>query len=160
MKHRTANGLLGLFSATTLGLAAATTAEFPVVPTLPTPAKPDGKEADMCKPAHMFKIDWMSIGGKFGPEYGIGHYVGETVEAPVITLKSCIGKRSLGFDLLPTGAEPYEFQGQVIPGYRGAAANPKGNGPKPEGWYPGKQYDDDIAYAKDVRSNLGEYYPE
>lgn len=54
MKHRTANGLLDLFTATTLGLSAATASEFPVVPTLPTPAKPDGKEADMSKPVQVF----------------------------------------------------------------------------------------------------------
>ena len=108
----------------------------------------------------VFKNDWMSIGGKFGPEYGIGHYVGEAVEAPVMTLKSCIGNRSLGWDLLPPGTEPYEFQGKMVPGYRGTPENPKGNGQKVEGaWYAGKQYDDDTEYAKSVLAQLNEYYP-
>jgi len=222
-RHITTQGLCTFFAATAFCLTSATAADLPVVPTLPTPAKPDGKEADMSKPVQVyillgqsnmvgmgevggdetgslkdiiktknkfnylldeagnwsarkdvrnvrvmlgrkgvmkvFKNDWLSIGGKFGPEFGIGPYLGEAVEAPVMLLKSCIGNRSLGYDLLPPGTEPYEFQGQVIPGYRGTAANPKGNGPKPEGWYPGKQYDDDIEYAKDVLSKLGEYYP-
>ena len=49
-----------------------------------------------------------------GPEFGIGHPLGNAVEAPVMILKSCIGNRSLGWDLLPPGSERYEFvvQGQ------------------------------------------------
>jgi hypothetical protein len=108
----------------------------------------------------VFKNDWMSIGGKFGPEFGIGHFLGEAIEAPVMTLKSCIGNRSLGWDLLPPGTVPYEFQGKMVPGYRGTPDNPKGNGQKVAGaWYAGKQYDDDTEYAKSVLANLGEYYP-
>jgi hypothetical protein len=108
----------------------------------------------------VFKNDWMSIGGKFGPEFGIGHFLGEAIEAPVMTLKSCIGNRSLGWDLLPPGTVPYEFQGKMVPGYRGTPENPKGNGQKVEGaWYAGKQYDDDTEYAKSVLAQLNQYYP-
>ena len=108
----------------------------------------------------VFKNDWMSIGGKFGPEFGIGHFLGEAIEAPVMTLKSCIGNRSLGWDLLPPGTVPYEFQGKMVPGYRGTPDNPKGNGQKVAGaWYAGKQYDDDTEYAKSVLAQLNQYYP-
>ena len=116
----------------------------------------------------VFNNEWMTIKGSIGPEFGIGHYLGHATEAPVMLLKSCIGNRSLGWDLMPPGTEPYEFDGdmtgylpgKVVPGYRGTPENPKGNGEKVEGaWYAGKQYDEDTDYAKAVLANLGEYYP-
>jgi len=56
--------------------------------------------------------EWMTINaGTIGPEYGIGHPVGNAVDAPVMILKSCIGNRSLGWDLLPPGSERYEVAG-------------------------------------------------
>jgi hypothetical protein len=90
-----------------------------------------------------FVNDWLTAEGlnTIGPELGIGHYVGHVVDEPVMLLKSCIGNRSLGFDLLPPGTEPYEFGGKTYPGYRGTAEKPKGTGEIPEGWYAGKQYD-------------------
>lgn len=106
--------------------------------------------------------DWMTINGlrNVGPEIGIGHYVGNELDAPVLILKSCIGNRSLGWDLLPPGSEPYEFGGKMLPGYRGTPDNPKGNGEKPDaGWYAGKQYDDDTDSAKQVLESLDKYYP-
>ena len=58
----------------------------------------------------LFNNEWLTIKGKtIGPEIGIGHFVGEAVEAPVMILKSCIGNRSLGWDLLPPGSKGYEF---------------------------------------------------
>lgn len=90
-----------------------------------------------------------------GPEFGVMHFVGDFIDAPVMILKSCIGNRSLGWDLLPPGSEPYDGQ----PGYRGTRDNLKGNGEKPQGWYAGKQYDDDVEYAKTVLSDLNTYYP-
>lgn len=107
------------------------------------------------------KNEWMTISGKFvGPEIGIGHHVGEALDAPVLILKSCIGNRALGWDLLPPGSAPYEHNGKTYPGYRGTEANPKGNGEKPNaGWYAGKQYDDDTDGAKQVLKNLDKYYP-
>lgn len=105
--------------------------------------------------------EWMKVGGKnLGPEYAIGHGLGNAIDAPVMILKSCIGNRSLGWDLLPPGSEPYEFGGKTIPGYRGTPENPKGNGEKVEGqWYAGKQYDDDIGDAKKALAALGDHYP-
>jgi len=110
------------------------------------------------KPQHN---DWMSISNrnKLGPEYGIGHCLGNSIDAPVMILKSCIGNRSLGWDLLPPGTEPYEFEGNMNPGYRGTKGDPKGNGEKVAEWYAGKQYDDDVEGAKQVLADLESHYP-
>ena len=110
----------------------------------------------------LFNNEWMSVKGSktIGPEFGIGHRLGNALGAPVMILKSCIGNRSLGWDLLPPGSEPYEFDGKMVPGYRGTPENPKGNGEKVEGaWYAGKQYDDDTENAKKVITGLETYYP-
>jgi hypothetical protein len=58
----------------------------------------------------LFNNEWMTIkGGNIGPEIGIGHYVGHVTDAPVMILKSCIGNRALGWDLLPPDGEGFEF---------------------------------------------------
>eukprot|EP00984_Skeletonema_dohrnii_P002523 scaffold874_cov126-Skeletonema_dohrnii-CCMP3373.AAC.2 len=50
-----------------------------------------------------------------GPEIGIGHYMGQaTSDEPVLLLKSCIGNRALGWDLLPPGSKGYEFTDSEI----------------------------------------------
>jgi len=120
--------------------------------------------------------EWMVVKtGTIGPEFGIGHAVGNAVDAPVMILKSCIGNRGLGWDLLPPGSERYEFQGRVHAAYRerpdswpvdpqkGTATAPPPwldkNG-KPIEWYAGKQYDDDTADAKKVLADLAKHYPE
>ena len=76
-------------------------------------------------------------------------------------LKSCIGNRSLGWDLLPPGIEAYEHGGKLHPGYRGTPDNPKGDtgGDMSKGWYAGCQYDGDVASAKHVLENLDKFYP-
>ena len=124
----------------------------------------------------LFNNEWMTVSGKnLGPEYGIGHVVGNAVDAPVMILKSCIGNRSLGWDLLPPGSERFEFEGKVYAGYKdrpdswevdkakGIATEPgpwlDKNG-KPIDWYAGKQYDDDTANAKKVLAELSKYYPD
>ena len=105
-----------------------------------------------------------------GPEFGIAQNVRQTTDAPVMILKSCIGNRSLGWDLLPPGSEGYEFADQdkktgkkVTYTYAGYKQSPmkweKGAKPEPTSWYAGKQYDDDVANAKQVLSDLGKYYP-
>jgi len=121
--------------------------------------------------SRQFNNEWMTIkGGKIGPEIGIGHYLGEAVDAPVMILKSCIGNRSLGWDILPPGSERYEFEetdrrsGEtktyVYAGYKDSPAKwEKDTEPKPIGWYAGIQYDGDVARAKAVLDNLEKYYP-
>jgi len=108
-----------------------------------------------------FNNEWMTIkGGTIGPEIGIGHYVGHAVDAPVMILKSCIGNRSLGWDLLPPGSERFEYEGKVYAGYKDSPDSwDKGTEPKPIGWYAGMQYDGDVANAKKVLAELDKYYP-
>ena len=113
-----------------------------------------------------FNNEWMTIkGGRIGPEIGIGHHVGNAVAAPVMILKSCIGNRALGWDLLPPGGESFEFTDKkgvtwVHPGYKGSPERwKKGTEPKKIKWYAGMQYDGDIARAKKVLAELDKYYP-
>ena len=115
----------------------------------------------------LFNNEWLTIkGGKIGPEVGIGHHLGEATDAPVLILKSCIGNRALGWDLLPPGGEGFEFTDSkgvtwVHPGYKGSPEKwQKGTEPKPIKWYAGMQYDGDIARAKKVLTELTKYYPE
>ena len=112
-------------------------------------------------PAKDKRTGWMTIQGNIGPEIGIGHHIGHVTDAPVLILKSCIGNRSLGWDLLPPGSEPYEHGGKEQPGYRGTPDEPGGDtgGDMSKGWYAGCQYDGDIAAAKKVLENLDKYYP-
>lgn len=114
----------------------------------------------------LFNNEWMTIkSGKIGPEIGIGHHVGNATEAPVLILKSCIGNRALGWDLLPPGGEGFEFtdsKGEtwVHPGYKGSPERwKKGTEPKKIKWYAGMQYDGDIARARKVLQELDTYYP-
>jgi len=113
----------------------------------------------------VFNNEWMTIKGRaVGPEIGIGYHLGNAIDAPVLILKSCIGNRSLGWDLLPPGSPGFEFEdkGKV---YRYAAYKEsplrweKGTEPKPITWYAGMQYDGDIARAKKVLAELDKYYP-
>ena len=113
-----------------------------------------------------FNNEWMTIkGGGVGPEIGIGHHVGHVTDAPVMVLKSCIGNRALGWDLLPPGSESFEFTDSkqvtwVHPGYKGSPERwVKGTDPKKINWYAGMQYDGDTARAKKVLSELDKYYP-
>jgi len=102
-------------------------------------------------------------------ELGIGHCLGDAIAAPVMILKSCIGNRSLGWDLLPPGSERFEAevtdkQGnkttKVFAGYKDSPDSwVKGTEPVKIGWYAGKQYDDDTANAKAVLSELDKHYP-
>jgi hypothetical protein len=112
-----------------------------------------------------FNNEWLTVrGGKIGPELGIGHVLGDAIDGPVMVLKSCIGNRSLGWDLLPPGSQSYEFEDKgkvyVYAGYRESPDRwERGTEPKKIGWYAGMQYDGDIANAKTVLDNLAKYYP-
>ena len=110
-----------------------------------------------------------------GVEFGIGHVVGNALDAPVMILKSCIGNRALGWHLLPPGSARFEEGDKVYAGYRDAPDSwAKGTEPtppvikegtvtlkgdQPAGWYAGKQYDDDTADAKKVLADLDKHYP-
>jgi len=118
----------------------------------------------------VFNNEWMTVKGRtIGPELGIGHYVGHVTDAPVMILKSCIGNRSLGWDLLPPGSERYEAevtdkQGnkvtKVFAGYKDSPDSwVKGTEPQNITWYAGMQYDGDVANAKKVLAELDKYYP-
>ena len=92
----------------------------------------------------LFHNEWMTIkGGNIGPEIGLGHHVGHATDAPVLILKSCIGNRALGWDLLPPGSEGFEFTDAagvtwVHPGYKGSPERwEKGTEPEKIGWYAG-----------------------
>lgn len=120
--------------------------------------------------------DWLKVGkGKIGVEHGFGKIIGDATEEPVLILKSCIGNRALGWDLLPPGSERFEHEGKVYAGYKekpdtwpaepgkGKDTPPPAqwldkNG-KPIEWYAGKQYDDDVANAKTVLAELDKYFP-
>lgn len=128
--------------------------------------------------------EWMTVaGGKLGPEYGIGHSLGQAIDAPVMILKCCIGNRALGWDLLPPGSERSEFvttekggveRKLVYAGYKdkpefwpmdpamGLKTEPAPwldkNG-KPIDWYAGKQWDFDIGDAKRALADLDRHYP-
>ncbi len=110
--------------------------------------------------------DWLTIsGGKIGIEIGIGHQLGHAIEAPILILKSSIGNRSLGWDLLPPGSPSYEFtdpkDGKTYI-YAGYGQTPsrweKGTEPKPIGWTAGVQFAGDVARARDVLNDIGKYY--
>jgi len=109
----------------------------------------------------VFNNEWMTIKGKnIGPEIGIGQHLGNLLKEPVLILKSCIGNRSLGWDLLPPGSEQFEQGGKIYAGYKDSPGSwAKGTEPKAIGWYAGKQYDDDTANAKKVLKDLKKYYP-
>ncbi|WP_395716541.1 sialate O-acetylesterase [Prosthecobacter sp.] len=130
--------------------------------------------------------EWMTVKTckTIGPEFGIAKKVGDAVEEPVLMLKSCIGNRSLGWDLLPPGSERYEFvlkdktgaeKPMIYAGYKdrpdsweldkalGLKTEPgpwvdKKTG-KPIDWYAGKQWDDDTSHAKTVLAELDKHYP-
>ena len=101
---------------------------------------------------------------KIGPEYGIGNALGNAVDAPVLILKSCIGNRSLGWDLLPPGSQQYQYNdGSTQWTYAGYGDSPNrwetGTTPVPITWKAGVQYDGDIRNAKTVLNNLSTYFP-
>ncbi len=132
----------------------------------------DGRNGAM----QIFNDEFLKAGnGKtMGPEYGIGNPLGDALEQPVMLLKSCIGNRSLGWDLLPPGSGRTLFEGKVYAGYKdrpdswtadaakGTSTEPPpwvDKSGKPIEWYAGKQYDDDVANAKKILAELPKHYP-
>ncbi len=105
--------------------------------------------------------EWLTVKGKtIGPEVAFGCIMGQALDEPVLVLKSCIGNRSLGWDLLPPGSERFTVNGTTYAGYKDTPSSWVEGQPKKEvAWYAGKQYDDDVGNAKKVLSELGKYYP-
>lgn len=105
-------------------------------------------------PWKLYNNEWMTVSGNtIGTELGLGHALGNAIDAPVMILKSCIGNRALSWDLLPPGAEGYAGTGET-------PRKPKPvNNPKTD-WYAGLQYDGDVNAAQDVLADLKTYYPE
>ena len=118
----------------------------------------------------VYNNEWMSVGSDdntIGPEYGIGHALGNAVDAPVMVLKSCIGNRSLGWDLLPPGSERFQYNdgttNWTYAGYgdydnRWSDADPY-DPTDAGGWRAGVQYDGDVRNAKTVLADLDTYFP-
>ena len=107
-------------------------------------------------------------GRSIGPELGFGHVMGELFDAPVLILKSCIGNRSLGWDLLPPGSERFEAEvtergAKVKKTFAGYQDTPdawvEGQPKKEVNWYAGKQYDDDMTNAKACLADLANTCP-
>jgi hypothetical protein len=111
--------------------------------------------------------DWMTAengngSGKIGPEIGIGNYLGQAIDAPVLILKACVGNRALGWDLLPpsavgTGAGGKSYQGDSQSSDRKVSEEVKA---KNGGWYAGLQYDQDVGAAQTALKDLATYYPD
>ena len=118
--------------------------------------------------------EWMTPGAKdlgshatIGPEYGIAN--GVTDEDNVMLLKSCIGNRALGWDLLPPGTQQHDFVDSknvtsTYAGYGDCPSHwPKGTQPSGTGkncpWYAGTQWDGDTNNAQHVLDNIGDFYP-
>lgn len=105
-----------------------------------------------------------TIKSTIGPELGIGNEIGNATDGPVMILKSCIGNRALGWDLLPPGSSEFDYNdGKTEWTYAGYHESPekwvKGTTPKPVNWVAGEQYDGDTARAQHILDNLDTYYP-
>ena len=99
-------------------------------------------------------------GKAIGPEVGFGYVLGQALDEPVLVLKSCIGNRSLGWDLLPPGSKSFVFEGKTYAGYKETPDSwAEGEPKKVVNWYAGKQYDDDLANAKAALKDIAKIYP-
>ena len=122
----------------------------------------------------VMRNDWLTVsGGKVGIEIGIGHHLGNALDEPVLILKSSIGNRSLGWDLLPPGSPRHEVETTdragkkvtlVTPAFKDEVRHPswtKGAVPAPpkHTWHAGLQYIGDVARAKAVLKDLDKHYP-
>ena len=107
--------------------------------------------------------NWLNVNARkhIGPDLNFGTVMGEHHEAGVLVLKSAIGNRSLGWDLLPPGSKQYEVDGKIYAGYKDSPESwTKGTKPKAINWYAGKQYDTDVKSAKEALANIKTFYPE
>jgi len=126
-------------------------------------------------PGRLQHNEWMTVNttvkpkssnhNSLGLEFGIGHALEEFSDAPVMILKSCIGNRALGWDLLPPQGEQFDYTDSknttwTYAGYGDSPARwEKGTTPVPIGWHAGLQYDGDTANAQYILDELDTYYP-
>jgi len=113
--------------------------------------------------------EWLSVNPSkkttIGPELGIGFELANATDAPVMLLKSCIGNRALGWDLLPPGSEQYECtvgdKTYIRAGYGDSPQSwEKGTEPVPIAWHAGIQYDGDLERVDIVLKNeFEQFYP-
>ncbi len=83
-----------------------------------------------------------ALGSTFGPELGFGYIMGWYHDEPVLLLKSSIGNRSLGWDILPPGSTSYVYNDTNYAGYGDFGNWPVGEDPPAAGgWYAGKEFD-------------------
>merc|ERR1712070_1047669 len=108
------------------------------------------------------------MGGSGGPDGTIGslHHNEWLSVNPTMLLKSCIGNRALGWDLLPPGTKEwdYDYGNGKVSTFAGYGESPakwdKGTKPEPANWHAGLQYDGDINRTKLVLQDLATYYPK
>lgn len=83
---------------------------------------------------------------RIGPELGFGHVMGWYHDEPVLIIKASQGNRSLGWDYLPPGSPSWEVGDRTYAGYGQYPSNwlTDSEGPRPGGWYAGKEYDNGI----------------
>eukprot|EP00040_Diaphanoeca_grandis_P038568 m.256780 g.256780 ORF g.256780 m.256780 type:complete len:350 (-) comp34682_c0_seq1:127-1176(-) len=114
------------------------------------------------------KNEFMTVSGSvIGPELGIGWKLDNFTTEPTMMLKTCIGDRALGWDLLPPGSESFDYtdpkNSSLVYTYAGYHQSPsrwvKGTTPVPIGWEAGIQYDGDTNRADVILANLDTYYP-
>ena len=107
-------------------------------------------------------------GGSIGPELGIGAMLEQhSPTAPIMLLKSCIGNRALGWDLLPPTQKSFDWtdptNSSKVWTYAGYGQSPnrweKGTTPVPITWKAGIQYDGDTKRADTILADLETYYP-
>jgi len=113
--------------------------------------------------------EWFGVNAtikkSIGPEIGIGNKMGNFTRSHVMLLKSCIGNRALGWDLLPPGSPGFNYTDSkgkkwTYAGYHQSPEKwPTGEKPPPVGWMAGEQYDGDTANAAHIVANLQTYYP-
>ena len=142
----------------------------------------DGQQDPKGKVLHN---EWMTVKtcSKIGPEFGIAYELdqfdfgftrnqdvtdsGGDGKDGVMILKSCIGNRSLGWDLLPPGSPGFLYEDpktKTVWQYAGFKETParweKGTEPnRDSSWYAGAQLVGDVYRATSVLQDISTYFP-
>lgn len=107
-------------------------------------------------------------GDKYGPELGFGSVMGWYHDEPVLLIKSSIGNRGIGWDILPPGSERFTAEREdgdyIYAGYGDPSGFWKvGTEPEIGPWYAGKSYDSFFHDEADMGPKLswspGTLYP-